>query len=331
MAPKGLRDRHGRIIGYLRVSLTDRCNLRCVYCLPEEGVALKRHADILTLEEVRRVVQAAVSLGVKHVRLTGGEPLVRKGLVDLVAGLAAIPGLEDLSLTTNGALLAECAGQLRRAGLDRVNISLDTLRPDRFALITRRPLFAETMAGIRSALEVGFDPVKLNVVLMRGLNEDEIIDFARLTRRPLAPGSGPLHVRFIELMPLGCGGDGWQERFVSSAEVRARLGELEPLPREEGSSAQRYRRPGGAAVLGFISPVSAPFCAACTRLRVTAAGKLRPCLRRALEVDLRPLLGEPDAAAHLGRVLQELAAQKPTADGAARSPVGASAMCSIGG
>ncbi|NLG26862.1 MAG: GTP 3',8-cyclase MoaA, partial [Chloroflexi bacterium] len=250
------RDACGRAISYLRVSVTDRCNLRCVYCMPEEGVALRPHAEILRYEEIERLVRIAVTLGVRHVRLTGGEPLVRAGIADLARLLTAIPGLEELSMTTNGTRLAELAAPLAEAGLRRVNVSLDTLRPERYSAITRCGELSDVLRGIEAARSAGLEPVKLNTVVVRGTNDDEVVDFAR---RTLDEG---WHVRFIELMPVGEGVTPGDE-YVPSSEIRehieAALGPLEPaeLP---GSGPARYLRLAGApGTLGFISPLTEHF------------------------------------------------------------------------
>jgi len=336
-----MRDRHHRTINYLRVSLTDRCNLRCVYCLPDEGVALKGHDDILTYEEIGRLVRVAVSMGVTGVRLTGGEPLARRDVLSLVRALGQIDGLEDLSLTTNGTLLAPLAWRLKEAGLKRVNISLDTLRPDRFERITRRPLFDEVVAGIRAALEAGLEPVKLNVVLMRGINDDEILDLARLTRRPFAPGLGPVHVRFIELMPLGESSATAGALQVPGDEVRevlSRAGELIPVDADGGAPtgrgpAQNYRwiprepdwfaddaapmaagRPEAGlppATIGLINAITEHFCDRCNRLRLTADGKINPCLASPLEIDLRRALRSGAGDDELARLLGLAVRRKP--------------------
>ncbi|HIQ01204.1 MAG TPA: radical SAM protein, partial [Anaerolineales bacterium] len=211
------RDAYERPIQYLRVSVTDRCNIRCVYCMPEEGVPQLSHHDILRYEEIVRIVRVAVGMGFIHIRLTGGEPLVRKGIVGLVEELAAIPGLDDLSMTTNGMLLSRYAEPLAQAGLRRVNISLDTLRPDRFRRLTRRGRLEEVLDGRRAALAVGLSPVKINTVVIRGLNDDEVVDLARRTMAP------DWHVRFIEVMPLGEGAYWSGDGVVPSAEIRARV------------------------------------------------------------------------------------------------------------
>jgi len=281
----GLSDFFQRPIDYLRVSVTDRCNLRCRYCVPESGIELLSHADILSYEEIVRVVEAAVPLGITAVRLTGGEPLVRANLVHLVRLLAAVPAIEDLSLTTNGVVLAEHARALRDAGLRRVNVSLDSLRPERFRQITGVDALADVLRGINAARACGLSPVKTNTVVMRGVNDDEVVDFAR---RTVTDG---WHVRFIELMPVGCA---THLQFVPASEMRERLSELGPLEDTEqlrGSGPARYfRLPGAEGTIGFISPVSEHFCFGCNRLRLTADGRLRPCLLSDDDIDLRAQL-----------------------------------------
>ncbi len=279
------RDDFGRAINYLRVSVTDRCNLRCVYCMPEEGVASKAHADILSYEEFVRIIGAASDLGISKVRITGGEPLARLDLTAFVGMVAAIPGIDDLSMTTNGTLLARHAEDLARAGLHRINVSLDTLRPDRFRRITRRGRLDDVWAGIQAAERSGLAPIKFNVVVVRGLNDDEVADFARRTR------SEGWHVRFIELMPIGANvawaGDG----VVPIPEIRARIeaaeGPLAPVHGPRGSGPARYYHLAGAeGTIGFIGALSDHFCSACNRLRLTADGRLRPCLMSSQEIDL---------------------------------------------
>ena len=281
-----LVDRYQRLITYLRVSVTDRCNLRCVYCMPAEGVPLRRHEEILSYEDIERVVRAAAGMGIRFVRLTGGEPLARKGLPDLVRMLRAISWLKELTMTTNGTLLAAQAQALAEAGLDRVNISLDTLRPERFRRITRLGELEDAWAGIRAAEEAGLVPLKLNTVVMRDLNDDEVAELARLTL------GHPWHVRFIELMPLGSHVLWDEERYVPASEVRqrieARLGPLSPAQRPAGNGpARTYRLQGSLGTVGLITPRSRHFCPSCNRLRLTADGCLRPCLLSDIEVDLR--------------------------------------------
>ncbi len=279
------RDDFGRAINYLRVSVTDRCNLRCVYCMPAEGIGLKSHADILRYEELALVVRAAVELGVSKVRITGGEPLARLALPDFVRMLAALPGLDDLALTTNGTLLARHARALADAGLRRVNVSLDTLRPERFPLIARRGCLEDVIAGIEAAHAAGLAPIKLNMVVMRDVNDDEVTNFAR---RTISEG---WHVRFIELMPIGASADWAGEGGVPIAEVRRRIEQaLGPLSEVHGPAgngpARYYRLPGAQGTVGFIAALSEHFCQTCNRLRLTADGKLRPCLMSDQEIDL---------------------------------------------
>lgn len=281
-------DAYRRTIDYLRISVTDRCNLRCVYCMPEEGVPTSSHDEILRYEEIELVVRAAVTLGIHSFRLTGGEPLVRLGLVELVRILATIPGVDDLAMTTNGMLLARYADDLVKAGLGRVNVSLDTLRPGRFHEITRWGELSEVLAGIEAAREAGLSPVKINTVVMRGVNDDEVVDLARKTI-----DSG-WHVRFIEWMPVGAAAQDqdWRARVVTAQETQAAvvavLGPLTPVAGPRGAGpARAYRLPGATGSVGFITPVSDHFCGSCNRLRLTATGQLRPCLLADAEIDLR--------------------------------------------
>jgi cyclic pyranopterin phosphate synthase len=279
------RDDFGRAINYLRVSVTDRCNLRCVYCMPEEGIRKQAHADILRYEELALVIRAAADLGICKVRLTGGEPLARLGLVDFVRMVAATPCIDDISMTTNGTLLARHAQDLATAGLHRVNISLDTLRPDRFSQITRRNRLDDVWAGIAAAQQAGLTPIKLNMVVVRGLNDDEVADLAQ---RTLSDG---WHVRFIELMPIGANvhwaGDGVVPIPEIRSRIESRVGHLEPVHGPKGNGPARYYRlPGAEGTVGFIGAQSEHFCATCNRLRLTADGRLRPCLMSTHEIDL---------------------------------------------
>ncbi len=300
-------------VEYLRVSITDRCNLRCVYCMPPEGVAWCPHADILRYEEIVAIVRVAVQLGVRKVRLTGGEPLVRPGAVELVRMLADIPGLDDLAMTTNGTLLARHARELKDAGLRRVNVSLDTLRADRFRQITRRGHLEDVLAGIEAAQAAGLTPVKINAVIVRGLNDDEVVTLARKT---VDEG---WHMRFIELMPVGNGavtvGD-WRKRLVTATEMRERieaeLGPLQPARmRVGGGPARYYRLPGAKGTVGFITPISERFCAHCNRMRLTADGKLRPCLLSDYEIDLRSPLRNGADEKRIAELLCQGIALKP--------------------
>ena len=281
-----MKDSHGRTIDYLRISLTDRCNFRCVYCMPEDGVCQMGHDEILRIEEIERLVRVAAGIGIKSVRLTGGEPLVRKGVVGLVETLTGIPGIENVSMTTNGVLLPRMIDDLKAAGLSRVNISLDTLDADQFRAITRVGNLDDTLAGIDAALEAGLNPVKVNAVTVRSLNQG-FLEFAKLSI------DRPLHVRFIEYMPLGDtsedSGTGWGKADVIPSEElfglineQARAAGLPEL-RPAGASkplgwgpARYFEFPGAKGTVGFISPLSRHFCAECNRLRVTADGKVRP-------------------------------------------------------
>ncbi len=292
------RDDFGRAINYLRVSVTDRCNLRCVYCMPDEGIKKQAHADILRYEELALIIRAAADLGICKVRLTGGEPLARLGLVDFVRMVAAIPCIDDISMTTNGTLLARHAKDLAAAGLHRINISLDTLRADRFALITRRSRLEDVWSGIEAAQQAGLTPIKLNMVVVRGLNDDEVPEFAR---RTLSHG---WHVRFIELMPIGANVNWAGDGVVPIPEIRSHIetevGPLAPVHGPRGNGPARYYHlPGADGTVGFIGAQSEHFCATCNRLRLTADGRLRPCLMSTHEIDLSPALR---AGADLDRV-----------------------------
>ena len=272
-------DRHNRNITYLRLSVTDRCSLRCRYCMPTEDVP---GGDCLcSAEELVEIAQAAAACGIRKVRLTGGEPLVRRDILDICRGIAAIPEVEELCLTTNGAALARLAKPLREAGVSRLNISLDTLRPERYAYMTRVGRLEDVFRGLEAAEEAGFTGTKLNVVLMKGFNDDEIPDFLDLSCRY------PVEVRFIELMPIG---EGRNAQFLPADAVLEAHPFLRPL---EGSGvARRYRSPGGRGTVGLIEPMSHRFCASCDRIRVTADGKLKPCLHSRQEISLRGLSGE---------------------------------------
>ncbi|MDR3729111.1 MAG: GTP 3',8-cyclase MoaA, partial [Oscillospiraceae bacterium] len=288
----------GREIDYLRLSVTDRCNYRCQYCMPAGGVEKRPHRDILTLEELEEIARAAVGCGVKKLRLTGGEPLVRRGVVELCRRLRAIPGLKELCLTTNGSLLPQLAAPLREAGVDRLNISLDTLRPDRFAQMTRLGTLSDVLEGIQAAEDAGFHGLKLDTVLIGGFNDDEIADFAALTR------DHHWEVRFIELMPMGACANWDKSCFLPNTAVLERMPELRAVDAQ--GVARRYRLPGAVGTVGLISPVSHDFCAQCRRIRVTADGKLKGCLHSREEIPLRGLHG-----AELEDALRQGILQKP--------------------
>jgi len=283
-----LLDPYKRRINYLRISITDRCNLRCRYCMPEEGIPLIPHESLLTYEEILRIVRLFAMEGISKVRITGGEPLVRKGMVSLVAQLAQIKGINDLSLTTNGVLLKELAADLKRAGLKRVNISLDSLRRDRFCQITRRDDYERVWEGIVEALSVGLSPIKINMVAIQGLNDDEIESFARLTLHL------PLTVRYIEYMPSG-NGEEWREgNVLTIPQIKGRLekmGRLNPIQEnQKDGPALRFQFEGAVGEIGLIGAVSTHFCADCNRLRLTPDGKIRTCLFSDEEIDLREIL-----------------------------------------
>jgi cyclic pyranopterin phosphate synthase len=283
-----LLDPYRRKINYLRISVTDRCNLRCRYCMPEEGIPLTPHEEILTYEEMLRIVRIFAREGISKVRLTGGEPLVRKGIIDFISRLSQIEGIEDLSLTTNGVLLKEFAQDLKRAGLKRINVSLDSLRRERFYQITRKDEYERVWEGIEASLRVGLSPIKINMVAMRGVNDDEIESFAQLTLRL------PLTVRYIEYMPSG-NGEEWKESdILTIPQIKNRLekmGELIPIPPDRWDGpARRFRIAGAHGEIGLIGAVSTHFCSDCNRIRLTADGKIRTCLFSDEEVDIKEIL-----------------------------------------
>lgn len=298
-----MKDGQGRQIDYLRISLTDRCNLRCIYCMPEHGVKSIPHESILTLEEVHKAIECASQLGIKHIRFTGGEPTVRKGLLGLIERTAQTPGIESVALTTNAILLPNMVTDLKAAGLSRVNISLDTLDAEQYRFITRRGNLNDALKGVEAALSSGLSPVKLNTVVVRSLNQD-LLSFARLTV------DAPSHVRFIEYMPIGsgedCGGCGWglddvvpAKEIIETINMQAQsigLGSLQPtMATPDGwGPAQYYRLPGAQGTVGVISAISKHFCASCNRLRLTADGKIKPCLFSDTEYDIRSALRKGD-------------------------------------
>ncbi len=302
----GLSDSFQRPIDYLRISVTDRCNLRCIYCMPAEGINLFSHKDILSYEEIYRIATAAAELGIKKVRITGGEPLVRIGLSGLLRMLAQIDTIDDIALTTNGTLLSQYADELKAAGLRRVNISLDTLKPDKFRLITRGGNLDDVLAGIGAAGAAGLNPIKINVVVMAGINDDELLDLARKT---IDEG---WHVRFIERMPFNR--EMASSTFVSVNEIRehlAVLGELEPCTFKGNGPARYYRLPRSKGTIGFITPISEHFCFQCNRLRLTADGKLRPCLLSEREIDLRQPLRQGVSEEGLKKLIKKAVESKP--------------------
>lgn len=281
-----LRDKFHRITDYMRISVTDRCNLMCAYCMPSGGAAHLDHGNILTYEEIARVARVAAYLGIKKIRITGGEPLVRKGLGRLVRYFREINGIEDISLTTNGIYLDRHAEDLAAAGLDRVNVSLDSLRHERFSEITRGGNILDVLRGIGAAEKAGLLPVKINMIPIRGFNDDEIADFAMLTV------NAPYHVRFIELMPIGAYVKDYDKYLPTSAIMRIieTIGPVSPVRVEKGGPARYYRFKNAVGIIGFISALSDHFCGDCNRLRLSPDGKLRPCLFSESEIDLKPAL-----------------------------------------
>lgn len=305
-----MQDQFGRPIEYLRMSVTDRCNLRCRYCMPEEGVAGLAHSDVLRYEELLRVAGAACRLGIRKIRVTGGEPLVRRGIVDFIRQLGRLSGKPEIALTTNGLLLADYAEELKDAGLSRVNVSLDTLQPDRFRELTLRDGLDKVLAGIEAAERAGLLPIKINVIPFAHFNADEVVNFARLTL------DSPWDVRFIEFMPISSDLEYASKDGLSMKEIQERLlaiGDLEVLPRSKDSSgpAHMYRLPNAKGRIGLIPSVSGHFCADCNRLRVMADGRIRGCLFDNQETDLKAVLrgGGDDQA--LEEILLAAACAKP--------------------
>lgn len=275
-------DQFGREITYLRISVTELCNLRCRYCMPMEGVCKKAHEEMLTEDELVQAVEVAAALGIRKVRVTGGEPLVKKNIVSICRRIAAVPGIEELCMTTNGVMLPELARPLREAGLQRVNISLDTLDAEKYSYITRIGRLEDAIAGIEAALDAGFEKVKINAVLIGGFNDDEIPALAELTKQY------PVDVRFIEMMPMYNSGDFDKDSFLPYTKVLEVMPELVPVS-PDGGVAKLYTLPGARGRVGLISPINAHFCAECNRLRLTADGKLKPCLHSAAEYSIKGL------------------------------------------
>lgn len=304
-----LADQFNRPITYLRISVTDKCNLRCVYCMPETGLQWLPKGEILTYEEIAELVRAAASAGVRSIRLTGGEPLIRRDLHRLVAAINAVEGIEDISLSTNGLLLAEQIEALKSSGLCRVNVSLDTLRPDRFEAIARRPGLDRVLAGIDAAIAHDMAPVKINVVVMRGQNDDEIADLAEWTKRQ------PVFVRFIEVMPVHENVGLQRDSYVSSDEILERvgaIGDLHPSISPGGNGPARYFSFDGApGAVGVISPLSHDYCERCNRVRLTADGRLRLCLFGDHEIDLRTPLRNGASTEGLVDILRSAMLIKP--------------------
>lgn len=282
-----MKDRYSRSVDYIRISVTDLCNLRCFYCMPEEGICKKGHGEVLRYEEIVRVVEEGVNLGIKKIRITGGEPLVRLNIEELIYKINEIDGIEDISMTTNGLLLKDKVKSLKEAGLKRVNISLDSLRSDKYSEITRGGDLNRVLQAINLCLEEGLKPVKINNVLLKGINDDEIEEFALLTKVL------PISVRFIELMPIGQAANWFKDHYMPLDEAVEKLPGLVPNKEDKGSGpAKNYKFPGALGTVGFIGALSHNFCSSCNRIRLTADGKIKPCLNSSLEVDLKPALRE---------------------------------------
>lgn len=292
-----MKDKFNRDITYMRISLTDRCNFRCVYCMPEGGIEKCSHFDIISLEEIVKIVKAAAKNGIKKIRLTGGEPLVRKGIVDLCREISNIEGIEEICITTNGALLKDMAKDLKDAGVNRLNFSLDTLNEEKFKYITRGQDLNKSLDGIKEAIKLGFK-IKINTVLIGGFNEEDIVDLVELTRE------NDIQVRFIELMKIGQTKNWEEEKFIPNDVVLEKLPQLEEFGTQ--GVAKTYKIPGYIGTVGLISPVSCSFCDDCNRIRLTSDGKLKPCLHSNLEVDLKGLSDE-----ELEKVIKEEIFNKP--------------------
>ena len=326
-----MKDGFGRRIEYLRISVTDKCNLRCTYCMPLEGLPWMPRETLLTYEEITGVVGTMAGMGLRKVRITGGEPLVRRDLPELVRMIASVPGIEDLALSTNGVLLDRFADDLRAAGLQRINISLDSLDPERVDRIARRPdSFRKIMSGFDAAERVGFAPLKVNVVLMRGVNDDEVAEFAAITRER------PWHVRFIELMPTGANLELSADRYFSCQQALRRLravDRLEPVEGPKGNGpATYYRFPGAPGTVGVITPMSHNYCDRCNRMRLTADGHLRPCLFGDLQTDLRtPLRAGESLRPHIEETLRVKPERHHLVQGSSAGSGGLVALSQTGG
>lgn len=315
-----LVDHYGRVIDYLRVSITDLCNFRCVYCRPPEGVKLIPHDEILRYEEILAIVGVAQEMGIHKIRVTGGEPLVRRGVLDFIARLTRLPGIRDVALTTNGVRLREMAHGLKAAGLTRINVSLDSLRRDTFKQITGSDHLQQVLAGIDAAMELGFHPMKINVVLLKGMNEDDVPAFSRLTLE------SPIDVRFIERMPFG------SESLPSSPDSFCAREVIEIIQKEVGALHQEDRGPsdgpatmfrleGAQGRLGIIDPVTGHFCGTCNRLRLTARGTLRPCLLGLKEIDIKRPFRHGASREELAHIIRSAVAAKPGSNCARKTPM----------
>lgn len=306
-------DNNHRVINYLRLSVTDRCNLRCIYCMPEKGIRFMPHSEILTYEEMLHIVRLSIQKGIRKVRLTGGEPLVRKGFISFLERLCKIEGLEEITLTTNGVLLKSLAADIKDCGISRINVSLDSLRPERFFRITGRDCFKQVWEGIEEAEHMGFNPIKINVVAIKGVNDDEILDFAALTLEK------PYHIRFIELMPIGDKNISMDDKFISTKEIFKKIetiSMLQPIANNLlDGPAEKYVLEGAKGEVGFIGALSNHFCDKCNRLRLTPEGHLRGCLFSDQEIDLKTPLRQEKKDACLLKLIELAIKNKPKEHG----------------
>lgn len=332
MSMENLRDNFGRTIDYLRISITDRCNLRCMYCMPTSGILHKEPASILSFEEITRIARVGASLGIKKIRITGGEPLVRKDLVSLIRSLREIQELREIALTTNAVFLKPYASLLKDAGLDRINISLDSLDAQKFNRITRGGNLDDVLRGMDEAMTSGFPVIKINTVLVRGLNTDEIIDFAEMTR------TRPIQVRFIEYMPTDFTYQSYRELYFSVSEAKdilCTLGKLIPAQNNAVTTAKVFRVSGFCGTIGFISPLSDPFCSSCNKLRLTADGFLRSCLHSSMAINLKRSIRDRASDEVLAGLIRRSVALKPHMHNLWQEPLGRNtenfSMCQIGG
>jgi cyclic pyranopterin phosphate synthase len=297
-----MRDSFGRNINYLRISVTDRCNLRCIYCMPEQGIISKNHADILRFEDTIKIVRSASKLGIKKIRYTGGEPLIMKNIDKLIYETSRVPGIEDIAITTNGMLLSDMAEDLKKAGLKRVNISLDTLNKDKFKSITRVGELNKVLESIEKSVKIGLTPVKINTVMMRGINDTEFNDLLNLTKEM------PVEIRFIELMPIGEGVKLYEKSRINCIEMLELHPELIQMEIEKGSTAQMYKLPGAKGRIGLISPIGCKFCTDCNKIRITSVGTIKPCLHSKDETNLIEYL---DDEVILSNAIKEAIYNKP--------------------
>lgn len=330
MQNTNLTDPYNRNLNYLRISITDRCNLRCLYCMPRELIPLLPHREILSYEEILRIVKVGIGLGISKIRVTGGEPLVRKGVYDLLNQLTKLKGLQDISLTTNGVLLKDNIDKIRSAGIKRINISLDTLNKNKFKHITGHDFFAQTWEGIHRAREIGFYPIKINVVPLKGINDDELVDIAELSIRH------PFHIRFIEYMPMGSNQIS-SDRHLLAPEIKKRidqLGKLIPVERNlNDGPAERFKFESAIGEIGFIRPISQHFCSSCNRLRLTASGQLRPCLMSNTQEDMKSSIRRGSSDSEIAKAFLQAVRHKPSEHklGDNHCARVSAQMCAIGG